>query len=630
MNYLFLLLLAGALGIIQCLIGGTRLLFSFPAYLLIASAAVLSIFSIRRQASAVSLPAVFSTLALAVYVIIRSWFSPIAYLARPDAFMAAGCLMVYLLTALFLTESRFRLWLIGLLLVIATLEVGVAVVQFSRANGFMLFGFIRGDTSSRASGMFISGNHLAGFLNAAAIFALALTWWTRIPVWFKLVTAYLMVACYFGLAISGSRGGYLSAGFSLAVFVGLSIWVMRVARRGRYLVVLACSVLAFVLVVGVGGKVMLKSALFRERITRLGQATQDVRRYNWLAALDQSKINPLFGTGSGTHLIYGRLFRRPQIQSDPVHAHGDYLELLAEYGLVGGVLCVLFLGTHLLSGLNGAKQTAIRRLKGGFGPARSDTLALNLAALAATAALIAHSVVDFNMHIPGNALVYAFIFGILSNPGSDRPLASAAWVSSSTLFRLALFGTGIATLIGVIPKIKGEQLAEDARIALRNRHHGDCILLATKAIEEEPNNPDTWFYLGESNRSIASGMKVAALRGMLLEKAIEAYRRGLAIFPQDENLLIRTAQSLDGLGRYDEAEALYQDAIRWDPNLGVVYAYYGAHLRRVGMGDSAKKCFDAAHQLDTKGAAEVSSADVRSQLLLDLPVGDNANAEEIH
>ncbi len=609
------------------------MLFSFPAYAMIAVAAILSIVAIRRPARNLATAALFSTVLLALYVIVRGWFSPISYLARPDTFMAAGCLMVYLLTALCLTESRQRLWIIGVLFVVAVMEVGVSVVQFTQANGFMLFGFIRANTTSRASGMFICGNHLAGYLEVVALLALSITCWSRWPVWAKLVTAYLVLMCYFGLAISGSRGGYLSAGFSLIVFLGLSLWIVRMITRERFVLTLFVAVLALVFSVGVGGKLMLKNQMVRQRFNLLGTATQDVRRYNWLAALDQARLSPWIGTGAGTHLIYGRLFRRPQIQTDPVHAHGDYLEMLADYGILGALLSAVFLVSHFASGLRGARQLALQRLRGSLGAPRSDTLAIDLGAMGAIAALLAHSVVDFNMHIPGNALVYAFLFGILATPASDRQksMEPPAWLSTPMLFRTILFLAGIAMLASTVPKYKGEQLAEQARVALRDHRNAECIALAAAAIEEEPNNPDTYFYLGEANRLTGMGVKSKVLRRDRLEHAVEAYRLGLQRFPQDENLLVRMGQALDGLGNFNEAEAAYQEAIRWDPGLGIIYSYYGAHFHLFGFQASSKICYRAAEQLGAERASETGMSEVRSLLELNGPPEENrALLEEIH
>ena len=58
-----------------------------------------------------------------------------------------------------------------------------------------------------------------------------------------------------------------------------------------------------------------------------------------------------------------------------------------------------------------------------------------------------------------------------------------------------------------------------------------------------------------------------------------AYEQGLRIFPQDENLLLRRAQVLDRLRRFDEAEASYLAAIAADPRLTVLQDFYRKHRK---------------------------------------------------
>lgn len=609
------------------------MLFCLPTFAILAVAAILSIFSLRRPVSRPFSAALFATVALAAYVLVRAVLSPIAYLAWPDAFTAAGCLILYLLTALYLTETRHRLWFVGVLFAIAALEVAVGIIQFAKNHQFMLFPFPRPEGADwRAGGLFISGNHLAGYLEAVAMFALAMTCWSRWKLPARILTGYLVLLCYFGVAISGSRGGCISSAFSLLCFGALSVWSIGLITRKRIPAATISIALAVIVGLGAGAALIASTPSIRRRVTV--NPLEDVRRFNWLAALDQFRTSPWVGTGAGTHLIYGRLFRRQQIQTDPVHAHGDYLEMLAEYGVAGEILAILFLSVHLVYGLRSAREIATRRLRDNVIPPRSDTLALNLGSLGALAALLSHSVVDFNMHIPGNALLFSFIFGILANPATERSSKSPAWLSVTTFLRFALFILGAATLAEVLPKIKGEQLSEKARIALRDKQYADCIPLAQTAITAQPINPNNYFYLGESNRVIGLSIRIRAVRPLYFERAEAAYKGGLAYFPQDESLLVRYAQALDGLGRYPEAEQAYLDAIRWDPNLGILYAYYGAHLRLTHQPIAANQCYEAANQISRKNHSDVGMAETRS--LLD-PRGDrdsgdatSETSEEIH
>jgi hypothetical protein len=438
--------------------------------------------------------------------------------------------------------------------------------------------------------MLISGNHLAGYLEAVALLALGLTAWSRYRFGGKLLAGYVAGFCYLGLILSGSRGGYLSAAASLLVFALFSLWIIGIYRRRDFTLSLIIILLGGSLLLGGTTYLMTTNTFINGRLIRLTQATKDVRVYNWLASLDQFKEAPMLGTGAGTHLYYGRLFRRPQIQNDPIHSHGDYLEMLAEYGVVGELLALGFLFTHLIYGIRNIGVITVRRLCNSLDYPGSDSLALCLGATTAVIALMAHSVVDFNMHIPGNALLFAFIFGIIANPGVGRAAPPPRrLISPEMLLRSGIVLAGIVLLCTVATRYKGEEWTEKARVALRNQDYKECIDRATLAIQADPTNPNAYFYQGEAYRVTASKMQIPALRPVLFENAIAAYRHGLALFPQDENLTVRLAQSLDGLHLFDEAEEAYLQALHLDPNLGAIHAYYSAHLHLTGQEEASKK-----------------------------------------
>jgi Na+/H+ antiporter NhaD/arsenite permease-like protein len=107
-NFIYFLLLAVAFAVIHSLIGGTRLLFSYPSYMILGAAAGLSLVSFWRPVQRPSWFALLTTALLGGYVMLRAWYSPYPYLARDDLFMTAGCVIVYLFTALYLTGPRDR------------------------------------------------------------------------------------------------------------------------------------------------------------------------------------------------------------------------------------------------------------------------------------------------------------------------------------------------------------------------------------------------------------------------------------------------------------------------------------------------------------------------------------------
>ena len=86
-----------------------------------------------------------------------------------------------------------------------------------------------------------------------------------------------------------------------------------------------------------------------------------------------------------------------------------------------------------------------------------------IGALAAAAAYLAHSAVDFNLHLPGNALWMAFVFGILANAGMPKKvelnpddIPQRASRFPTWFARLAGFSLGAALLALILPKFVPE------------------------------------------------------------------------------------------------------------------------------------------------------------------------------
>ncbi len=116
-----------------------------------------------------------------------------------------------------------------------------------------------------------------------------------------------------------------------------------------------------------------------------------MRADTWEIFLD----HPLIGTGLGTLQMvfprYDSLYDGKIVN----HSHNDYLEALAETGVLGGLCCAWFLGVLLLDSLRGLAELG-----------SSFASSLNLSGLVGCCGLLVHSLVDFNLHIPANALLF--------------------------------------------------------------------------------------------------------------------------------------------------------------------------------------------------------------------------------
>jgi tetratricopeptide (TPR) repeat protein len=88
--------------------------------------------------------------------------------------------------------------------------------------------------------------------------------------------------------------------------------------------------------------------------------------------------------------------------------------------------------------------------------------------------------------------------------------------------------------------------------------------------------------MGEAYRSMGQHTANRILQLMYFARADTSFEAGLKVFPQDETILIRYAQTLDALQHFAEAEVIYQKLFSLDPNLDIIHDYYGTHLRAEG------------------------------------------------
>ncbi|EDY22298.1 hypothetical protein CfE428DRAFT_0423 [Chthoniobacter flavus Ellin428] len=433
MTILLLILLAIAMVGTQLLLGGKEPAFSLPGYGVLALGAVLSVWSLRRlPISRRTLVCIATSVVFFGCIVIRALFSEDHYLARRDLYLALAVLIVYLLVVLQVISPRLRFSLVGVLLVLGVVDTAIGALQYQRGDGFMPFEFLSAvGYGARARGFFGCPNHLAGFLEVVVMLGLSVAFWSAWPWWGRILIGYASAVCGVGLMLTGSRGGYMALAAGLMILACLSALLLN--QRGRPS--LALALMASVAVGLSAGAWSIQAVLpavstVRDKIhsvVSLEAAVVNCRPRLWSSALQQSGLSPVAGTGSGTYLYYGRQFRDPSIQTDPVYAHCDYLQLLGEYGIVGAVGFLLFFGCHLVSGWKAFwQQSSLYGEAGGGG--QGGSVALTIGALCGTVAIAVHSCVDFNLHIPANTLFVAFVFGMLANPGGEQRRFDPAWM----------------------------------------------------------------------------------------------------------------------------------------------------------------------------------------------------------
>jgi tetratricopeptide (TPR) repeat protein len=285
--------------------------------------------------------------------------------------------------------------------------------------------------------------------------------------------------------------------------------------------------------------------------------------------------------------------------------HCDYLELLGEYGIIGVALAAVYIFVHLRSGFKGIGEIVKTKLEPAW-ETSSNEAALAIGALSAIIALLGHSVVDFNFHIPANTLVAAFLFGILARPTRGAGAASentGREARGKWLWWPAPIA-GAAVMALVWWRMPGEYFAEKARVALRNGQYLESQKFAESGLAYEKNNPDLFYYLGEATRGRSFKEPEPVIVHALRETSVEAFEEGLLLFPQDTRLLLEFGAALDTLRRFKEADTILQRAIANDPNFNNVYAYYGVHWLTQRRLEEARRYFSKAASMASNETAE--------------------------
>jgi O-antigen ligase len=280
----------------------------------------------------------------------------------------------------------------------------IGIVQRFTSEG-TIYWFQKLTVGGDPFGPFVNRNHFAGFVELTVPVGLSLLIFRGLRRDTFPLAGLLTVVPVGALMLSGSRGGIVSFIFELAV-IGL---MARPRKRGAEPPRLAALALVGLAALGLIGWLGANRAIERfstlhagdvsiaRRVTMVRGATQVFLRY------------PIAGCGVGSLVAVYPRFETLYDGLIVDHVHNDYMELLAEMGLLGGLCGAAFLW---LLFRNAKKSWAAEQ--GHF------SRAIHAAGICAVCGLLLHSSVDFNLHIPSNAL----LFLVAAHLATTAPLPS--------------------------------------------------------------------------------------------------------------------------------------------------------------------------------------------------------------
>ncbi|MCH8028479.1 MAG: O-antigen ligase family protein [Candidatus Dadabacteria bacterium] len=299
----------------------------------------------------------------------------------------------------FTTVRKIKLLLIPILGV-SLLEATYGIYQYAA-------------TDALSTGTFVNHNHFAGFLEMT--FPLGLGYVLSLGEWNgskqksflknlissdnfqkQILLLFLLSMILLALFLSGSRMGIFSTFLSLVFFYLAYTGFHRGDAKKSWIIL-------FVLATAILYAFWIGLYPVFERFLKIEQEAP-VRTLVWKDMLSIIKDFPLFGTGFGNFSYIYPLYKKAMEKAVVYkYAHNDYLQLIVETGLLGFFSIITALALFLFSSLRFLKQLCQREDYFRF--------FLSLGALSGIVALLTHSLADFNLHIPANALYFAFLIG---------------------------------------------------------------------------------------------------------------------------------------------------------------------------------------------------------------------------
>jgi len=530
-------------------------------------------------------PLAWVVVAFTLYALGRYFTADIEYVARQEL------LQVLLFAFLFFAvinnlhgqdETRIVCFV---LIALGTLIASYAVAQLVQHSN-QVWNMIS-PYPGRASGTYISPNNLSCFLAMLLPLTLAFLLVGRVHVVTRILLGYATLTMVAGLAVTFSRGGWLAAAAGFFLLLGILLG----HRNHRLKAVLLLVVLA----AGIGifaTQYLSKTIGYMERVSKPdsnGPSVMDnsSRLWMWGAAVRMWQDNIWWGVGPAHFDYRFRQYRPETLQMRPDRAHNDYLNLLADWGAVGGL--IVFTGIGVL--IVGLVKTwpHVRREEKDFGHGQSNRFAFFLGAVGSLTALAVHSLMDFNLHVPANALVGVTLLALVAS--NLRFATERHWFHAGGLLKLGL--TVLLLTVAGYFVAHNWRLGQEARCLTlagqQPNYSPERAAALEKAFACEPKNFTTAYEIGECYRtqSLDGGENYVTLA----QQALTWYAVAAKLDAHDGYSFLRTGMCLDWLGRHTEAEAYFNQAEPLDPNGYYMVAGIGWHFVQTGDYAAARQWF---------------------------------------
>ncbi len=503
-------------------------------------------------------PICWAVLAFVAYASVRYFQSDTEYAARRELIriIIYAFLFFVILNNLHRQESTQ-------LVVLTLLFLGTAI------SAYGLFQFVTkshkvwnmvSTYEGRAGGTFYNPNNLAGFLEMLLPLGFCYVLVGRLSHVTKIVLGYGAMVMIGGVVGTVSRGGAMVTGVELVLLCGVLLF-QRNYRIQALVLAVALGGAAYV----VAPKLNAARARF-EDLNGAGHLAGDMRTRIWQSALRMWEDHRWLGVGPAHFNQCFPEYRPLEVQRRPNLAHNEYLNTLADYGVVGATLVA---AAWLLLFMGVAKTWRfVRAAPDDFARKKSNKFAFLLGASLGLVGILGHSVVDFQMHVPAVAILAVTLMALLSSQW--RFATERYWwrvglgrkLGATVVILAGLTGLGWA---GWRATMEDHYLRQASQ---QPAYSYEQIEKLKQAAQAEPKNYETTYALGECYRTKSSIGGDGYVN--LAKQAMQWYKLGMKLDPHDAYNWLRYGGCLDWIGPQEngpeDSQSYFDRANELDPN----------------------------------------------------------------
>ncbi len=304
--------------------------------------------------------------------------------------------LFYLVIHAIRTRSQFRVLVYVIISMAAFLSV-FGMFKMAGLNPFPWW-YYPEIKYSFLSSTFGNRNHMAGYLEMAIplLLGFTITGFKGRKI-FLIIVLLFVFSLYFVLMLSRSAWASL---FIALLFMALCLSARQQLNRKR--LILALIALCFV------AAIMLVSTPAVSSIRNLIDLAQDIDYINripvWKAIIEMITDHAILGTGPGTYYLAFTKYQPAGLIEHYTMAHNDYLHFVSETGVILIPIMVWMLIVFYRNGCEKLKNPS-RLVRG-----------ITIGAMTGITAILFHSVTDFNLHIPANAILFTVLAALVVAP----------------------------------------------------------------------------------------------------------------------------------------------------------------------------------------------------------------------